>query len=317
MRRLTIFVLVMAALYAGYWFFGARTVENAARDAINDLASQGWDFGSTGAETRGFPSRFDTTFSDVELTDPYGQIRYETEFLQAFALSYRPNRVILAFAPEQTITFPGVIVTLASDGFKASAGVSANTDLAFDDFTAEAQSLSVTTDLGIGGAIGRMLLAMRHAGPAENTYDVYLSLPDMMLPAITGAPEPVDVFTFDATLTLDQPLDRHVDAPAIEKLVLNDWAIDWAGSTLRGSGTLVPDAEGFASGMIELQVTEHAILLDQLGRTGAIDPGVAPTWRNMGDAMAAGEPVLILPIEFKNGNISMGLLGFGPAPRFR
>lgn len=320
MRRLTFLVLILAGIYAGYWFVGARTVENTAQSALSDLTAQGWDISTTTVNTRGFPSRFDTTFQDIDLTTPDGVLRYQTPFAQVFALSYQPNRVILAMAPTQELTVAGQRLTLETDGLKASAAVAANANLSFDALTAEAARIAFSSELGFSVTAHKFLLASRPAGPAARTYDAYLSLADIQLPGGAADQQPIALMSLDTEMLLDRDLDRHLIGallPRIEQIDVKEWALDWAGSNLRGTGILEVAADGTLMGELALKITNHAALVAQLAHVGAVDPGVAPTWVTMGDAMAAGAPVLELPLTFQNGFMSLGPFPMGPAPRLR
>lgn len=320
MRRLTILVLVLAGLYSGYWFFGARAVETAAQDTLTGLSQTGWDIAGTSAQTRGFPSRFDTTFSDVDLTSPDRTIRYQTAFFQAFALSYQPNRVILIAAPQHIVDMPGLRLTLDTNGLRASAAVGANTDLSFESFTAEAADVAISSDLGIGASGRKLLIASRPAGPAAHRYDLYFGLVDLILPAINAQPAPIDTLILDTALTFTATLDRHTmtgPPPRIDRIEVKALTIDWAGATIRGDGELRAGSDGFLEGEVMLNITDHATLIDQLAAVGSVDPGVAPTWLNVANAMTAGGDVLSLPLKMGNGRMSLGPFPMGPAPRVR
>jgi len=98
MRRLTILVIAAACLYSIYWFVGASRIEVGAKAALAQMQADGWEASHTDLATRGYPSRFDTTITELGLQPPDGSWRYTTPFAQAFALSYRPTHVIAAFA---------------------------------------------------------------------------------------------------------------------------------------------------------------------------------------------------------------------------
>ena len=82
-------------------------------------------------------------------------------------------------------------------------------------------------------------------------------------------------------------------------------------------GQIEPDADGFASGRVEIEVTNWQRLIPLLIVTGAVKPEVAPTVENMMAAMAkqGGTPdVLKLPLTLASGRMSLGPLPLGPAP---
>ena len=318
MRRLTIFVLVVAALYGGYWVLGARAVERGTEAALSQLARDGWALGETRAALRGFPSRFDTTVEPVDLTAPDGAWRYESPFWQIMALAYRPTQVIAVAAPTHRITLPGMVLEAQSDGLRASGKVLANTDLSFDGLTVEAARIAVTSDLGPGMALRDLLAAARPAGPAANTYEAYLGVGDVTLSSDDPAARPIARLVLDTVLRLDRPLDRHLAngvPPLIEAVTLRDLTLDWAEARLGGKGDLVVDDAGYLEGEVVLKIENHAALLAQLVTVGAIAPDVAPTWVTMGNRLAGGAEVLSLPLRLSGGIMSIGPLPIGPAPR--
>lgn len=317
MRRLTLLVLVLAGIYAGYWFVGARAVENGAQALLADLVADGWQIGTTTADTRGFPSRFDTTFSDVALTAPDGALQYQTPFWQVFALSYRPTDVIVVAAPTHKLQVGDQTITVETLGLRASGAVAANTDLSFDNMTLEAKSIGLSADLGVSLTGRDLLVAMRPAATADTDYDVFARLNDIATP---GTAQPISLLSVDATTTLTQRLDRHINGnhpPQITDIVVKSLSLDWGGGMLRGEGTLTVDPNGFLAGTLNLDITEHGALIAQLAALGVIDPGVAPTWVNMGDAMANGQSKLALPLRMQNGAMSVGPFPVGAAPRLR
>ena len=94
MRRLLVVVLVAALAWGGYWFVGARAVESGLTAWIDQRRAEGWAADYATLNTRGFPNRFDTTITDLQLADPHTGVAWTAPFFQILALSYRPNHVI-------------------------------------------------------------------------------------------------------------------------------------------------------------------------------------------------------------------------------
>lgn len=318
MRRLLIFVIVVALAYAGYWVAGSRTVENGARDALADLQDQGWEVSYDALRTRGFPSRFDTTVTELTLTPPGGPT-YAAPFLQAFALSYQPNKVIAAFPPAQTLTLGDTQVTLASTGMRASAAVRASTALDFDNATLVAEAWSLASDVA-GVRMGDTLFALR-AG-ADRTLDAYgkvdrITLPDdlwqQMFPH-GGLPLSIDRIEVDAVLTLDKPMNRisltGQTPPRVMAVELKNTQLGWGELSVRLTGTVTADAAGFAEGTVQLEASNFGKLARGLARIGAIQPGLADMIGNLEEQMAQG-----LPITLSGGQMRAGFIPLGAAPR--
>ncbi|WP_439117971.1 DUF2125 domain-containing protein, partial [Nereida ignava] len=79
--------LAAAVLWAGYWFVGSTAAERGAKAWFADRSAQGWVADYDSIETRGFPSRFDTTINALELADPRTGWAWSAPFFQVFALS--------------------------------------------------------------------------------------------------------------------------------------------------------------------------------------------------------------------------------------
>lgn len=321
MKRLFILVMVVATAYSAYWVVGSRTVNAGAQDALQQMQADGWTVAYDDLRTRGFPSRFDTTVTDLTLTSPDG-VTYTAPFVQAFALSYRPNRVIMAFPPAQTVTVGGSPLTIASDGMRASGAVRANTALSFDEATLVSDMLAISTE--VAGIRMRDVLVAARAGE-EASYDLYaglktLTLPDdlwqQMFP--NGAlPLSVDAVSVDATAVLSAPLDRSTQAVDVLTLTLKQATLNWGDMSVTATGSLAADPAGFAAGQITVEAREAGKLLQGLVNVGAIDPGPAPTVENMMAALQDDTGKMVVPLTFANGQVSWGFLPLGPAPRLQ
>lgn len=330
MRRLTILVLIIGGLYSGYWFVGANAVETGAIDAVDNARAQGWTIDYAALDTRGFPSRFDTTVDTLTVIPPDGLWSWAAPFMQVFALSYQPNRVIAAFPETQRVRLGDQMLNINADGLRASAGVKANADLSFDAATAEVGAAEIVSDLGWTIGLERALVAMRADPEQPSSYDIYLDADQLALPGeVIAQIDPNDVLAeaitrivFDSAIGLDKPLDRHAFAgsgpePVVQKLILNRFDIAWGDVALGATGTLDIDPAGVPDGRITFQTEEWREIIDLLVNAGAVDPGIAPTIGNVAQAMAQESGTLELPVTFQNGFMSLGPLPLGPAPRFR
>ncbi len=325
MRRLTFLVLFIAAVYSGYWFFGARAVKDAATNGIATAQQDGWQIDYSDLSTVGFPSRFDTTVNDVSVSPPDGLWSWQAPFLQVFALSYQPNNVIAAFPPTQTLRFGDETLRIAADGLRASGGVRANTDLSFKSATVEAGATTITSDLGWAVALDRALLALRETPDTPRSYDVYADADQLVLPAgFVGQIDTQDTLTdqitrvaIDGRVVLDQPLDRHAVEPLPEAFELRSFTLDWGQIALSAKGDVTIDPAGIPEGRITFKTAEWRPLIDLAVSAGLIQSGVVPTVTNLANAMADDGGMLELPISFQSGFMSLGPLPLGPAPRLR
>ncbi len=326
MRRLTIFVVVLAALYSAYWFIGARTVSQSADAQVAEMRAQGWDIAYDDLSVRGFPSRFDTSVTSISAKSPDGRIGYEAPFVQALALSYQPNKVIAAFPAQQMVTYGGQDFIIDSTGLRASTAVAANTALALKESTFEASEVQVTTGAQTV-SFTDLLGALRATGPLPNSYAVYLNAQNVLLPqAISDVlnagdlPAEMDVVTADATIVLDRPIDRHTlptwetDPGKLRGLTLRTLNLQWGPVSFGGEGEITVNESGVPDGVLTLKVADWQRVLQIATEAGIIPDGAGFFALAIGNDLSNGEDDLTLPIRFQNGNMAIGAYPVGPAP---
>ena len=185
MRKLTILVALLAALYGGYWTIGATRSTAGAKAMLAGLAEAGWQVEYDRLRTRGFPSRFDTTAEGLTLFHPALGLGWQGDWLQVFSLSYRPGQIIVTFPDRMEITAAGRTLTLRDDRLQASARRAGTGTLALRAATAEVEGVRIDT----GGdapplEIADGLVAFR-TGTGTGAMDLYLNAAPLSLPGLT------------------------------------------------------------------------------------------------------------------------------------
>ncbi len=313
MKKLFFIAVILGALYAGYWFVGSSQVETRARAALADLQAQGWLVDYESLDTAGFPSRFDTTVTDLTLGSPDGRVVWEAPFVQLFALSYRPNRVIAVWPPEQTVTIAGQAFDITSDRLRASAAVGLSTDLPLNEATVEGDGLAVESDAGWTLTAGSLIAAIRQAGPAPATYDVYLGSQAIALPLLV---EGLDLLRLDGRVTLDAPLDARLQsAPRLLGLSLREVRLASGDAALTLAGDLAPDPQGYLAGAVTLRAENWRDVLAVLERAGVLVYDQAPFLARALEQLSQGEDDIEVGVTFRDGQVeALGVVLF-PAPR--
>ena len=320
MRRLTILVLAVAALYSGYWVIGSRAVENGAQEAIAQMQGEGWDIRHSGLNTAGFPNRFDTTVTDLAITTPDGAVHWSTAFLQVFALSYQPNKVIAVLPDAQQLRLPGQTLDITSTALRASAAVKPSTTLALRDITATSGPLRLTSSQGWQLGAASLIAALRDANTDIAQYDTYLEITGLAPPfdagQLTAGSLPTEIarLRLDTRLTLSKPLDRLAgeDAPArLTAAQLRDVAIDWGTVRLGLGGDVTFNDMGEPTGTVTLSVTNWPLLITAATNAGLVTEQQAGTYSLMARNAAAGSDDLSVPITLSDGQASMGFIPLG------
>ncbi|RGP39116.1 DUF2125 domain-containing protein [Pseudotabrizicola alkalilacus] len=324
MRALLSIAILLVALWSGYWFVGKTAVERGFEAFLQEAPARGLDIAQSGYSFAGFPNRFDLTVSEPRLTDQRSEIRWEAPFLQVFSLSYRPWHVIAAFAPEQVIRTPAEDIALQSGKLQASVVVSPSTALTLDRTTFVGDAIRAESSLGWVLEAETLRFATRTDPSRTNAYDIALELlnlsPDPALATrLPDLPPQIALTRVDANASFSAPLDRFAATtrPTLTALSLREAVLTWGGLSIFAKGDLLA-VDGTPEGRIEIRVTGWRNLVTLATSMGLIKPEIAPTVLNMMQAVAgsSGDPeVLEMPLIFAGGQMSLGPLPLGPAPR--
>lgn len=328
MRRILLIVAAMALAWGGYWWTGATAMERGFRGWLDARAAEGWTASYGSVETRGFPSRFDTSFRGLALSPPGALWEWRAPLFQTLMLSYAPNRAVAAWPGPQTVLTPAGPIELEGDAMRASVRLGVAASLPLEEFRAVAEALRVE-----GGAWSlaaeEASLATVETPAAPNGQRIGLRLVGLRPPALMRAridplgamPETLDGLHLDADLGFDAPWDRHAledAAPRLTEIGLRDASFSWGTLALVASGDVEVGADGVPSGRIDVRVEDWRRLLDLLRATGVLGDGLAPLTERAMEVLAGLSPepdVIEAPLSFQNGFVSLGPIPLGPAPR--
>lgn len=335
MRKLLVLLLILCALWSGYWFAGSSAVRQGAESFFANAAAEGLIAEKTALTVQGFPNRFDLTVEGVNIADPASGIGWQAPFAQVFAMTWKPWHIIAAFPPEQVLALPDQSLTLTSTDLKASLRARPSTDLPLAAVILEGGALAVASDLGWTFSLGDFTLGLRATpdlGPAsyEFGFDLAPLTPD---PGFAGAvkavtipdlppsdlPDTVEALGGSILLTLSAPLDRHTGDtnPALTKVEVKSLGLTWGALQVAATGLIEADENGYGAGKITVEITNWDRLPAILVAMGAIKPDFAPTVVKGMQALAAQSPnpaVLSLPLILAEGRMSFGPFPLGPAP---
>lgn len=332
MRWLIILTTSLAALYGGYWFFARGAVEDGISQALQEIETEGQvEISYSDWGTRGFPSRFDTTFADIRIFDPVSGARWEAPWFQAFALSYRPNELIALWPSEQVLTLGEQTYTLFTQSMRASAKVNANRALSFDNATLEVENPRFRSGDGAELAMARLLAAARVSPEIENGYDIFLDAQSIVLPnwlhqlIDPGADFPALIrhVRLDGTATLTAPLDRHVSTTgnvALQAVEIRELGGNWGDLSISAIGAVEADRTGLAQGSVTLSATNWRQSIRMATEAGFIEEGFDVTYTSMAEQLDETPHLpetLTVTVHFSDGKTRLGPLPIGAAPRLQ
>lgn len=313
MRTLFFVVAVLAALYGGYWVVGSSQVETRAEAALQDLREQGWRVDYADLSTAGFPSRFDTTVTGLELASPDGRFAWAAPFVQVLALSYRPNQVIAVWPEAQRLSVAGQEIEIAAQGLRASATLGLSADLPLDRATLESGLTDVTSESGWALGFDRLLAAIRRAGSGPNAYDLFLEAEGLRPPALSSN---IGRLELDAQVALDAPLGvRLAAAPRLLGLTLREARLASGDIAVTASGALAPDPQGFLEGQLTLAAENWRGLLDLLEATGLFVHDQRALVEGALEELSSGGDRIEVPVTFRGGRVEALGLDLLEAPR--
>jgi hypothetical protein len=326
MRILTAVVLVLAALWAGWWVVGSRAAGHTAGAALARLRAEGWTAEAGSIAVRGFPNRFDTTFEDLVLAPPGRLPRWRAPFFQILALSYRPWHVIAVFPPAQEIATPGGPVQIDAREMRASLVLEASSRLALDRFTFSAEDVAMTGAPLAG--IERALLATRQTAGRAAAHDLALDLQGLRLaPGLRALLDPagrleaaVELVSLDATLDFDAQWDRFAaeTRPQLTAVELRRAGITWGALRLTAAGALQVGADGRPEGRITVTARGWRQMLALARDAGLLTQAAAETLaRGLAELEAGSPDTLAVPLTLAGGRVLFGAIPLGPAPRLR
>lgn len=325
MRALLWISVVVMGLWSGYWFLGKAAVERGTDAFFRMAPQQGIEAQNAGFAIAGFPNRFDLTVTEPRLTDPRSGLGWRAPFVQVFSLSYKPWHVIAAFANEQTIEAPGEEIAVASEKLQASVVFTPNAALTLDRSTLIGSGLALTSSRGWTAGARELRFATRQDPSRANAHEIGLDLlnltPDPRVAGmIEGLPAVIDRLHLDSVAGLSAPLDRFAGAarPELDWLEIREASMTWGGLGVFAKGDLTVSA-GVPEGQLDIRVQNWRELMPIIAASNLVKPEVLPTLERIMEVMAlqSGDPtVLEMPLVFSGGQMRLGALPLGPAPRF-
>ncbi|WP_293447346.1 DUF2125 domain-containing protein [Planktotalea sp.] len=330
MKRLLFVILTAAALYAGYWFIGSNGATAGFERWFEDRRNEGWVAEYDSITTNGFPSRFDTTISDLSLADPETGVAYSAPFLQVFALSYKPEHLIAVWPNEQTISSPFGKAAITSTDMRASLIVKKSASLALEKANYVTEGLVAKMDDGHEYGASKVLMAVERKATELNSYHFGVEARDLILPQPANIrleagllPQTLEFARGDVTASFDAPWDLNAlqsARPQPTRIDVKLIEAKWGQLELRIAGGFDVDSTGRADGQITIKAQNWRDILAISAATGLIPKQlVRPIDQALSllSGLSGNRNTLDLPLALVGGQMKLGPIPLGPAPLFR
>ncbi len=322
-------ILILSGGWGGYWFIGSGAQKTAIEAWLQDRAQAGWVANYSNVTVQGFPNRFDSTVTDLELADPrYGWAWSAPQF-QTLQLSYRPNHIIAVWPAAQTIGTPTGSVAVTSGDMRASVVFEPNSDLALNRATLTLEDVRLSREDGWTSSIGKAVLATRRSAGEPFAHDIAFDATNFTPSADLKAqldpggilPAQFDALHVETTAAFDRPWDRRAveaEKPVWTRLDIKTFDAQWGELGLKAVGSVELDRQGYPTGSLDLQARNGRQMLDLAVTAGRLSPEVAATLDallGVFAAMSGNKETLNVPLRFADRIMYLGPIPVGEAPR--
>ncbi len=329
----TIFgVLIIASLgWFGYWFIGSSAHEAAATSWLEERREKGWVANYTDLSVKGFPNRFDTAITDLELVNPRSGWAWQAPFFEILSLSYKPNHFIAVWPSEQVVSTPYKKFTITNEDMRGSLIFEPNTSLELDSSTVTLKNLKVKTSDKQESSIASAVLATRQSETKEMAHDIAFDANDFVPSAAIKKwldpksilPSAFETLTIKTTAAFDAQWDRIAvegAAPNMTYLDIETFDAKWGELQIQAKGTLDIDGLGYPTGKIAIRAKNWKDMLQLAVSSGTLDAGTASSLeKGLGFValLTGNKETLDVPLSFSNRVMSIGPIPLGKAPRMK
>ncbi|MDO6732328.1 DUF2125 domain-containing protein [Marinovum sp. 2_MG-2023] len=324
MKRLAILIILAAVGWAGHWLWGKQTLMATYQSWFAERRAEGWQAEYTDMAIRGFPNRHDTTWEGLSITDPDSGLGWRAPFFQLFLLSYNRHHAIAIWPNRQVILTSEGEFDVTSESLRASLVTEEDAHY-LQRANLVADVLNITDPDGATTALAQLRMAANRTDNA--TYDLAITAEGLALPAgllrATGGtlPDTFSAAQMQVTVGFDTPW--ALNAPHIRPqpvlIDLKNAALEWGPMALRMTGKIDIDDAGRGNGEINLQARNWRDML-AIARASDQVPAVLldgiETTLTLMSSLSGSSATLDATLRLKEGQIWLGLVPLGKAPRF-
>ncbi|MBL4808167.1 MAG: DUF2125 domain-containing protein [Rhodobacteraceae bacterium] len=323
MRWLIKLIVIAAIGWSGYWFIGARGQEQLLAVWLENNREAGWTAETKTMGVTGFPNRFDTIITGLNLQDPESGWGWVAEEFQIFALSYKPNHLIMAWPGLQTITTPEGNVTIEGSQMRGSVELGASTNLPLERLRFEGSEIVVSTDMGWDGTILGANIALFQVEGEPQRYRLgvdmaEISIPQKYMPLIVQLGQNSNLISrilASIYVDFDQQIDRNAltdGLPTWRNMDVDSVSVTWGRASLTITGSLTPADNGYIDGHLDFHVENWRMLFAAFRQMSNLRLSELASVETALNRVAQGTN-LDFTLRFENGKTLIGPMTIGPA----
>jgi hypothetical protein len=329
MRALILIILLASTGWGGYWVVGSGAQQSAIQSWLDDRAGDGWVANYSEVSVQGFPNRFDSTVSDLQLADPKYGWSWTAPHFNIMQMSYQPNHFIAVWPKFQTISSPNGKTGITAEDMRASLVVQPDSRLALDRATITLSDVQLSGEGGWASSVGQAVLATRQSATEKFAHDIALTAQNVA-PSVAfkskidpdgDLPTEFETLEVQTTAAFDRPWDLVAvegEKPVWSRLDIDAFAAKWGDLDLRANGSVTLDRLGYPTGKLDVKAKNWQQILDLAVAAEAVPAELANTLASGLEllAMLSGDKdTLEIPLRFSNKIMSLGPVPIGDAPR--
>lgn len=332
MRRLLVLLTVLALLWCLWWLGATALIAQQTRAWFDARRGEGWQ-AEAQIDRSGFPTRLGLTLSNVALADPELGTALRVDRLRLSAPGYWPGDPVLDLPQTPMIlSHAGQQLSLTASNARAALELHPNTALTLEAFRGKSGPWQVALNgnpLAKGDAV-QLTMVQSDSEPDRYALDLTTErlapLPALqqLWPEVTPPadwPETLNKGAVSASVTFDRPWDRAAlgqRRPQPRHISFHEGALDWGPLQLTLSGAVEIDSRGRPEGQLRLTAARWQEVLNIATDSGLIPPEAQARTQLMLGGLAAiggGGPDLTVDLILAEGQMRIGPLPLGPAPR--
>jgi hypothetical protein len=330
-RRLIGILAAAAVLWSLWWIAGASALQAGLGRWLDARRAEGWVAEAATILVTGYPLDFTTTVTGLELADPDTGLAWFAPEFRFVSRAWNPVNVAAVWPAAQTVATPDERIAVEADGMEAALVLFPGPALALSSASGSLRAASMVSTLGWEARVEEAWLALDRLPGEDNRYDLRAEVARLqptqplldLLDPQGGLPRQIALLSLDATAGFDRPWDRLAvedRRPQPVSLRLGRLKATWGQLDLEAAGSLQFNADGIATGEIQVRAVNWREMLALGQEAGVIPPELAGTIEGGLSLLAGvlGNPeTLELPLSFRDGLVALGPIPLGPAPRFR
>ncbi|MCX7566954.1 DUF2125 domain-containing protein [Sulfitobacter sp. F26169L] len=327
MIRLAIKILVLLALVlAGWWWVATGSLDRGVQVWLESLRANGMTAHVNSVTRGGFPFRIATTLKDITLNGPATNTTLSLPEVKLSAPIYWPGDAMLRLSDDPVaITTPTVVSTLTSNGTEAAIRLHPGSALQLEGMYASSSNIAFDLPEGRLFAIETLQAYMDQTDQPQ-TYAIDLTAigfalggvltQDLGLPP--NMPDTFEPIILDMIVTFDKPWDRNglrENRPQPRRITIDKAEALFADFGLNASADIDVDTAGVPSGVINVKLRNWQQMFDLAVSESLVPRDWALTAQRLLTAMSDGQGTLALDITIDQGQMRVGFIPLGPAPR--